>query len=77
MLKHRGLEICLETSRMSVLLVVRSRYSVNYDETLTCAKNDPNSATNGIFAFLSLKYTILVITKIFGCPDMVKTLNMQ
>ncbi|MFS7980708.1 hypothetical protein Hanom_Chr10g00942471 [Helianthus anomalus] len=72
MLKHREHEICLKTSRMLVRLSVRSRYSVNYDKTRTDAKNDLNYATNGIFAFQSIKYNILMITKIFGCPDMFK-----
>ena len=41
---------------MSVRVVVRSRYSVNYDEMRTDAKNDPNYATNGILAFTKTKY---------------------
>ncbi|MFS7977952.1 hypothetical protein Hanom_Chr10g00910001 [Helianthus anomalus] len=44
--KHKGHETCSKISRMSVRLVVRSRCSVNYDETGTIAKNDPNYATN-------------------------------
>ncbi|MFS8018941.1 hypothetical protein Hanom_Chr15g01398021 [Helianthus anomalus] len=55
MSKYREYEICLKLSRMSVRLVVRPRCSVNYDETRTDAKNDPNYATNKILAFQTLK----------------------
>ncbi|MFS7929608.1 hypothetical protein Hanom_Chr04g00334561 [Helianthus anomalus] len=53
--KHRGHEICSKCSRMSVRLAVRSHYSVNYDETRTNVKNDPNHSTNGILSCQSLK----------------------
>ncbi|MFS7955630.1 hypothetical protein Hanom_Chr07g00644871 [Helianthus anomalus] len=61
-LKYRENEMCSKISRMSVRLVVRLRCSVNYDETRTDAKNDPNYATNGILSCQSLKYNILMIT---------------
>ncbi|MFS7945269.1 hypothetical protein Hanom_Chr06g00522181 [Helianthus anomalus] len=54
-LKYRKLKICLKQCRMSVRLVVRLCCSVNYDETRTDAKNDPNYATNGILSCQSLK----------------------
>ncbi|MFS7942033.1 hypothetical protein Hanom_Chr06g00483311 [Helianthus anomalus] len=54
-LKHMEHEICLKTSRMSVRLAVRSRYSVNYDENSNGRENDPNYAMSGIFAFQSVK----------------------
>ena len=75
MLKHRELEICLEMSRMSVRLAVRLRFSVNYDGSCNERENDRSCVTNDIFAFLSLKYKILMITKIFGCAYMFRTMK--
>ncbi|MFS8010129.1 hypothetical protein Hanom_Chr14g01293371 [Helianthus anomalus] len=54
-LKYRELKIYLKICRMSVRLVIWLRYSVNYDETRTGAKKDPNYATNGILSCQSLK----------------------
>ncbi|KAJ0866073.1 hypothetical protein HanRHA438_Chr12g0547631 [Helianthus annuus] len=48
--KHREHVKCSKICRMSVRLVVRSRYSANYDKTRTDAKNEPNYATNGILS---------------------------
>ncbi|MFS7966490.1 hypothetical protein Hanom_Chr09g00774331 [Helianthus anomalus] len=53
--KRKGHETCSKISRMSVRLFVRSRCSVNYDETQTIAKNYPNYAMNGILSCQSLK----------------------
>ena len=55
---------------MSVRLAVRLRFSVNYDENRNERTNNRKCVTNGIFAFQSLKYDILMITKIFGCLNM-------
>ncbi|MFS7920939.1 hypothetical protein Hanom_Chr03g00230761 [Helianthus anomalus] len=54
-LKYRELKICSKTSRMSVRLAVRLRYSVNYDGSRNERKNDPNYATNGTLSCQSLK----------------------
>ena len=47
----------------SVRLVVRLRFSVNYDENRNERANDRNCVTNGFFAFQSLTYNILMIRK--------------
>ena len=54
----------------SVRLVVRSQFSVNYDESRNERANDRKCVTNDIFAFQSLIYDIFMIKKYFGCPNM-------
>ncbi|KAJ0615189.1 hypothetical protein HanIR_Chr02g0071191 [Helianthus annuus] len=54
-LKYRELKTCSKTSRMSVRLVVRLRFSLNYDGSRNERKNDSNQATNGIFLCQTLK----------------------
>ena len=51
-------------------MVVQLRFSVKYDENRNERVYDRKCVTNGIFAFQSLKYDILMITKILGCPNM-------
>ena len=55
---------------MSVRSVVRSRFSVNYDEKRNERENDHSRVTNDIFALQSLKYDISMIKKILGCSNM-------
>ena len=55
---------------MSVRLAVRLRFSVNYDEKRNERVYDRKCVTNEVFAFQSLKYDILMITKFLGCSDM-------
>ena len=75
MLKHRELEICPKMSRVSVRSAVRLRFSVNYDENRNERANDRRCVMNGFLSFQSLIYDILMIRKIFGCPNMLRISN--